>query len=42
MRKPIMPCLAIAIFLSLGTLANAKVLKLALDAGPVSPDPQVQ
>jgi peptide/nickel transport system substrate-binding protein len=37
-----MPYLAIAILLSLGTMANAKVLKLALDAGPVSQDPQVQ
>lgn len=42
MRKVIVFCLAIVMIFSLGTFAGAKELKLALDAGPVSQDPQVQ
>ncbi len=42
MKKLIILCLAVAMVFSFGTLASAKVLKLALDAGPVSQDPQVQ
>ncbi len=42
MRKLIILCLAVAMLFSFGVMANAKVLKLALDAGPVSQDPQVQ
>jgi len=42
MRKLIILCLAVAMLFSFGVMANAKVLKMALDAGPVSQDPQVQ
>ena len=42
MRKLIILCLAVAMVFSFGAIASAKVLKLALDAGPVSQDPQVQ
>jgi peptide/nickel transport system substrate-binding protein len=42
MKKLFVLCLAGLILLSLGTLAGAKTLKVGLDAGPVSQDPQVQ
>jgi peptide/nickel transport system substrate-binding protein len=42
MKKLIVFGLAVLMLLSLGTMVNAKTLKLGLDAGPVSQDPQVQ
>lgn len=42
MRKTTVLALAITLVVSMGFGAGAKELKLALDAGPVSQDPQVQ
>ena len=42
MKKIVIFSCVILMLLSLGTIAGAKTLKLALDAGPVSQDPQVQ
>ncbi len=42
MRKAIVWVLAIALVFTLGSVVGARELKLALDAGPVSQDPQVQ
>jgi hypothetical protein len=42
MRKLFIVGLAILVLFSFGTIAAAKTLKLGLDAGPVSQDPQVQ
>jgi peptide/nickel transport system substrate-binding protein len=42
MKKIVIFSLAILMLFSLGTIAGAKVLKVGLDAGPVSQDPQVQ
>ncbi len=42
MKKLLVFGLAVLMLLSLGTMVNAKTLKLGLDAGPVSQDPQVQ
>ncbi len=41
MKKLIVFGLAVLMLLSLGTMVNAKTLKLGLDAGPVSQDPKV-
>jgi len=42
MKKVFIFCLALFMLFALGAVAGAKELKLALDAGPVSQDPQVQ
>ena len=42
MKKLFVLCLSICILFSLGAIAGAKTLKVGLDAGPVSQDPQVQ
>ena len=42
MKKLFVSGLVILMLLTLGTIAGAKTLKLGLDAGPVSQDPQVQ
>jgi peptide/nickel transport system substrate-binding protein len=42
MKKLIVLCLTILMVFSLGTIAGAKTLRVGLDAGPVSQDPQVQ
>ena len=42
MRKNFLIGLVVLMLFSLGTIAGAKTLKLGLDAGPVSQDPQVQ
>ena len=42
MKKLLVIGLAVLMLLSLGTMVNARTLKLGLDAGPVSQDPQVQ
>jgi peptide/nickel transport system substrate-binding protein len=42
MKKLIVLCLTILMVFSLGTIAGARTLKVGLDAGPVSQDPQVQ
>jgi peptide/nickel transport system substrate-binding protein len=42
MKKAIILCLTILMVLSFGALAGAKTLKVGMDAGPVSQDPQVQ
>jgi peptide/nickel transport system substrate-binding protein len=42
MKKLFVLCLSICILFSLGAIAGAKTLKMGLDAGPVSQDPQVQ
>ena len=42
MKKLFVSGLVILMLLTLGTVAGAKTLKLGLDAGPVSQDPQVQ
>src|SRR5210317_1472139 len=42
MKKIAIFSLAILMLFSLGSIAGAKTLKLGLDAGPVSQDPQVQ
>ena len=42
MKKLIVLCLTILIVFSLGTIAGARTLRVGLDAGPVSQDPQVQ
>ncbi len=42
MKKVFVFCLAIFMLIPLATTAGAKTLKLGLDAGPVSQDPQVQ
>ena len=42
MKKFVIFCSVILMLFSLGSIAGAKTLKLALDAGPVSQDPQVQ
>ncbi len=42
MKKKFAFCFALLLLVTLGTAAGAKELKLALDAGPVSQDPQVQ
>ena len=42
MKKLIVLFLTVLMLFSLGTSAGAKTLKLGLDAGPVSQDPQVQ
>ena len=42
MRKFTVLFLAILLIVGLGAVAQAKVLRVALDAGPVSQDPQVQ
>jgi peptide/nickel transport system substrate-binding protein len=42
MKKPIVLCLTLLMLFSFGAIAGAKTLKLGLDAGPVSQDPQVQ
>jgi len=42
MKKRFILCLTILMVFSLGTIAGAKTLKVGLDAGPVSQDPQVQ
>jgi peptide/nickel transport system substrate-binding protein len=42
MKKLIVLCLALLMLFSFGAIAGAKTLKVGLDAGPVSQDPQVQ
>jgi len=42
MKKLFILCLTVLMLFSLGATAGAKTLKLGLDAGPVSQDPQVQ
>ena len=42
MKKSLVLCLTVLMLVSLGTLAGANTLKVGLDAGPVSQDPQVQ
>ncbi|MGD9056474.1 MAG: ABC transporter substrate-binding protein, partial [Desulfobacterales bacterium] len=42
MKKIVIFSLAVLMIFSLGSIAGAKTLKLGLDAGPVSQDPQVQ
>jgi peptide/nickel transport system substrate-binding protein len=42
MKKFVIFSLAILMLFSLGSIAGAKTLKVGLDAGPVSQDPQVQ
>lgn len=42
MKKLFILCLTVLMLFSLGAVAGAKTLKLGLDAGPVSQDPQVQ
>ena len=42
MKKLIVLCLTILMLFSLGTIAGARTLRVGLDAGPVSQDPQVQ
>ncbi len=42
MKKAFIFCLTILMVLSFGAMASAKTLKVGLDAGPVSQDPQVQ
>ena len=42
MKKAIVICLALFMVVSLGGVASAKTLKLAMDADPVSLDPHVQ
>ncbi len=42
MKKLIVLCLTILMVFSLGTIAGARTLRVGLDAGPVSQDPQVQ
>ncbi len=42
MKKLLVLCLTVLMLFSFGSLAVAKDLKLGLDAGPVSQDPQVQ
>ncbi|MBW2440541.1 MAG: ABC transporter substrate-binding protein [Deltaproteobacteria bacterium] len=42
MKKLLVLCLALLMLFSFGAIAGAKTLKLGLDAGPVSQDPQVQ
>ncbi len=42
MKKLIVLCLTILMVFSLGTIAGDKTLRVGLDAGPVSQDPQVQ
>ena len=42
MKKLLVLCLAVLMLFSFGAIAGAKTLKLGLDAGPVSQDPQVQ
>ena len=42
MKKVIILCLTILMVLSFGALAGARTLKVGMDAGPVSQDPQVQ
>ena len=42
MKKIVIFCLTILMTLSFGALAGAKTLKVGMDAGPVSQDPQVQ
>ena len=42
MKKVIILCLTILMMLSFGALAGARMLKVRMDTGPVSQDPQVQ
>ena len=42
MKKLLVLCLTILMVFSFGAIAGAKTLKVGLDAGPVSQDPQVQ
>ena len=42
MKKLLVLCLTVLMLFGLGGIAGAKDLKLGLDAGPVSQDPQVQ
>ncbi len=42
MKKLTLICLTLVVLLSMGSVAAAKTLKVGLDAGPVSQDPQVQ
>jgi peptide/nickel transport system substrate-binding protein len=42
MKKLVIFSLVILMLFSVGSIAGAKTLKLGLDAGPVSQDPQVQ
>jgi len=42
MKKRLVLCLTVLMLFSFGSIAGAKDLKLGLDAGPVSQDPQVQ
>ena len=42
MKKLLIICLTLLMVLSIGALAGATTLKVGLDAGPVSQDPQVQ
>ncbi|HOO90881.1 MAG TPA: ABC transporter substrate-binding protein, partial [Syntrophales bacterium] len=42
MKKLLVGCLVLLVALSIGTIGNAKTLKLAMDADPVSLDPHVQ
>ncbi len=42
MKKLFVSGLVILMLLTFGTVAEAKTLRLGLDAGPVSQDPQVQ
>src|SRR5210317_1788834 len=42
MKKLVVISLAVLMVLSMGTILGAKTLKVGLDAGPVSQDPQVQ
>ena len=42
MKKLLVLCLTILMVFSFGAIASAKTLKVGLDAGPVSQDPQVQ
>ncbi|HHC23954.1 MAG TPA: ABC transporter substrate-binding protein [Desulfobacterales bacterium] len=42
MRKLFVSCMAVLMLLCVGAMADAKVMKLAMDADPVSLDPHVQ
>jgi peptide/nickel transport system substrate-binding protein len=42
MKKLLVFCLTILMVFAIGSIAGAKTLKVGLDAGPVSQDPQVQ
>ena len=42
MKKLLVFCLTILLVFAIGSIAGAKTMRVGLDAGPVSQDPQVQ